>query len=161
MGIGGGAICTGIALAVKNINPAIRVYGVEPEGANSMRQSLDTGEAVTLEKVDTIADGLGSPLAGTVTFNLVKTYVEDVIIVSDKEIGNAMREILSWTKLLAEPAGAAATSAIHRCRRRTRARQPIAMAGERIPCLCVSHQRNAGLVRKSALIPRYAPCSVS
>lgn len=112
VGIGGGAICTGIALTVKSINPSIRVYGVEPEGANSMRQSLDTGKAVKLEKVDTIADGLGSPLAGTITYNLVKTYVEDVIVVSDKEIARAMGEILSWTKLLAEPAGAAATAAL-------------------------------------------------
>ena len=112
IGIGGGAICTGIELAVKSIKPSIKVYGVEPEGADSMRQSLDTGSPVKLEKVETIADGLGSPLAGDITFDLVKRYVDDVIIVNDTEIAHAMREILSWTKLLAEPAGAAATAAI-------------------------------------------------
>lgn len=110
--VGGGGLISGVALAVANLAPAARVFGVEPHGACAMRKSLDKGEAVHLESVDTIADGLGAPMAGELTFEVVRRYVEDVVLVSDDEIREAMSFILARTKLLVEPAGAAGVAAL-------------------------------------------------
>ncbi len=109
--IGGGGLIAGVASAIKQQRPSVKVYGVEPDGAAAMRLSLDAGHPVRIEKVQTIADGLGAPFAGDITFPIVQQYVDDVILVSDKEIAAAMSQLLSRTKLLAEPAGAAATAA--------------------------------------------------
>lgn len=110
--VGGGGLLAGVAAAVGQRRPDVAVYGVEPEGADSMRRSLEAGEPVRLEEVDTIADGLGSPMAGDLTYPLVRRYVEDVVLVSDEEIAAAVGQLLAWTKLLAEPAGAAAVAAL-------------------------------------------------
>jgi threonine dehydratase len=110
--IGGGGLIAGVAAAIKQLRPAVRVYGVEPHGAAAMRASLDSGRAVRLQRVDTIADGLAAPMAGTLTYEVVCRYVEDVVLVSDDEIAAALRALLSRAKLLAEPAGAAAVAAV-------------------------------------------------
>lgn len=110
--VGGGGLLGGIAVAVREQRPDVRVLGVEPEGADSMRRSLDAGEPVHLDEVDTIADGLGSPMAGDLTFPLARRHVDDVVVVSDDEIATGVGELLTWTKLLAEPAGAAAVAAL-------------------------------------------------
>ena len=110
--IGGGGLIAGVATAIKESRPQVRVYGVEPTGAAVMRQSLDAGHPVRLESMKTIADGLAAPMAGDVTYPIVKHYVDDVVLVTDEEIMAAMREILLSAKLLAEGGGAAATAAI-------------------------------------------------
>jgi threonine ammonia-lyase medium form len=110
--IGGGGLIGGIAAAIKQLRPSVRVYGVEPNGAAAMRASLDAGHAVRLQTVETIADGLAAPMAGTLTYEIVRRYVDDVVLVSDDEIVSAVRALLTRTKLLAEPAGAAAVAAI-------------------------------------------------
>ena len=110
--LGGGGLVSGIAIAAKALRPGIRVFGVEPAGAAAMRASLDRGEPVRLESVDTIADGLTAPLAGDVTYPLVRRYVDDVLTVSDDEILTGLKAILASAKLLAEPAGAAAVAAL-------------------------------------------------
>jgi threonine dehydratase len=110
--IGGGGLIGGIAAAIKELRPSVRVYGVEPQGAAAMRASLDAGHAVRLRTVDTIADGLAAPMAGALTYEVVRRYVDDVVVVSDEEIAAGVRALLSRTKLLAEPAGAAAVAAI-------------------------------------------------
>jgi threonine dehydratase len=112
VGVGGGGLISGVALAVKETSPACRVIGVEPEGAPAMRRSLDEGRPVHLEKIHTIADGLAAPFAGTLNYEIVKRYVDDVILIPDGEIRDGMRFLLERCKLLAEPAGAAATAAI-------------------------------------------------
>ncbi len=110
--VGGGGLIAGVATAVKRLRPEVRVFGVEPEGADSMRRSLERGEPVRLERVETIADGLGSPMAGDLTYPIVRRHVEDVLLVTDAEIAGAMRRLLTYTKLLAEPAGAAGVAAL-------------------------------------------------
>ena len=112
VGIGGGGLISGIALAVKSLRPEARVVGVEPVGAPAMRRSLDEGKPVRLERLDTIADGLASPFAGTLTYEIVRRHVDDVVLVDDDEIRAAMRLLLERCKILAEPAGAAATAAL-------------------------------------------------
>jgi threonine dehydratase len=110
--IGGGGLISGVATAIKEASPSTRVFGVEPVGAAVMRKSLDTGHAERLEAMSTIADGLAAPMAGELPFDVVRRYVDDVVLVRDEEIVEAMRLLLSRTKLLAEPAGAAATAAV-------------------------------------------------
>jgi len=112
IGIGGGGLISGMLVAIKETNPKIRVYGVEPTGASSMRQSLDAGHAVHLPSVKTIADGLAAPMAGEINYEIVRKYVDDVVLIEDDVIAAGVRELLLSAKLFAEPAGAAATAAV-------------------------------------------------
>lgn len=110
--IGGGGLISGIASALRARSPKTRIVGVEPEGAAAMRKSLDVGHPVRLDKIDTIADGLSAPMAGELTFPIVRDLVDDVVLVSDDEIRAAMRDLLSSAKLVAEAAGAASLAAV-------------------------------------------------
>lgn len=89
-----------------------RVVGVEPEGAPAMCRSLEAGRAVHLDAVDTVADGLAAPMAGELTFQYVREFVEEVTLVSDDEIASAMRLLATRAKVVAEPSGAAAVAAV-------------------------------------------------
>jgi threonine dehydratase len=110
--IGGGGLSGGVAVAIKSIHPDVRIVGVEPFGAPTMSRALESGAPVRLETVDTIADGLSAPFTGESNLAIVQTLVDDVILVSDDEIANALRIILDRTKLLAEPAAAASVAAL-------------------------------------------------
>jgi len=109
---GGGGLIAGVATAIRALAPRVRIFGVEPTGAASMRKSLDEGKASRLDRVETIADGLAPPMAGALPYEIVKACVDDVILVSDDEIKDAMRRIVAYTRLVAEGAGAAATAAV-------------------------------------------------
>jgi len=110
--IGGGGLCAGVASAVKLSWPDCAVYGVEPTGADSMKRSLAAGEPRSIERVATIADSLGAPYAAPITFELCRRNVEDVVLVSDDELREAMRLMLREIKLAVEPAGASAMAAL-------------------------------------------------
>lgn len=110
--VGGGGLLAGIAAALESLRPTVKVYGVEPEGAASMVRSLEAGRPLRLDELDTVADGLASPMAGDLTYPLVSRLVDDVVTVADDEIADAVGELLTWTKLLTEPAGAAAVAAL-------------------------------------------------
>lgn len=112
VGIGGGGLIGGIALGLKHLRPDVKIYGVEPTGADSMYRSVVAGKAMRIEKVDTIADGLGSPYASELTFRLTRRYVDEVVLVTDEQIAEALGLILTYTKLLVEPAGAAGVAAL-------------------------------------------------
>ena len=109
--IGGGGLISGTASIIKQLAPECRVYGVEPVGADSMRRSLDAGEPVAIDRVDTIADSLGAPHAAPYSFGLVQRYVDDVVLVDDDAIRAAMRALFVDAKLVAEPASAAPLAA--------------------------------------------------
>jgi threonine dehydratase len=110
--VGGGGLLAGIAVAAKALIPGVRVVGVEPEGAPVVTRSLVAGYPVTIEKITTVADGLAAPFAAPTSQRLIERYVDDVVIVTDEEILDALRLILERTKMLVEPAGAAATAAL-------------------------------------------------
>jgi len=112
VGVGGGGLIAGIAVAVAGKRPAARVIGVEPKGADGMRRALDAGEPVRLDRVETIADGLAAPIAGTLPLEIVRRLVADVIVIDDAVIAEGVRFLSSRAKLVAEPAGAAATGAL-------------------------------------------------
>lgn len=110
--IGGGGLIAGILVAIKESNPKIRVYGVEPTGAAAMRRSLDAGRAVSLDTVNTIADGLAAPMAGELNYEIVARYADDVVVIDDSLIAESLGDLLFSAKLLAETAGATATAAV-------------------------------------------------
>ncbi len=110
--IGGGGLISGLACAVKQLQPSCEVFGVEPEGAASMRASLAAGKPLALEKVETIADSLAAPHAAPYSFNLCQRYVDEVVLVSDEQLQAAMALLMAQMKLAVEPAGAAATAAL-------------------------------------------------
>lgn len=111
-GVGGGGLISGVAAAIKAGRPEARVFGVEPEGAAGMTRSLERGEPVRLERVDTVADGLAAPFAGRHNLQHVRALVDRVLTVNDREIVEAMRLVLERCKLLAEPAAAAAVAGL-------------------------------------------------
>ena len=111
VGVGGGGLIAGVANAAAQKRPGIRVVGVEPEGAAAMRLALDAGKPVPLAP-KTIADGLAAPVAGTRPLEIVRRYVEDVIVIPDGLIVEGLRFLAERAKLVAEPAGAAATGAL-------------------------------------------------
>jgi threonine dehydratase len=108
--VGGGGLIAGIAAAMCQVRPGVRVYGVEPVGANAMRRALDAGEPVPITP-STVADGLSAPQAGVWTLDLVKRYVEEVVDIDDATILGGLRFALERTKQVLEPAGAAALAA--------------------------------------------------
>lgn len=106
--VGGGGLISGIAAAVKQINPACKVFGVEPVGADSMSRSLAAGEPVTLPATDTIADSLAPPMALPLGHALCTAYVDRVVTVTDDEICAGMVHLQQEAKLAVEPAAGAA-----------------------------------------------------
>jgi threonine dehydratase len=112
VGCGGGGLLSGVAAAMHAVCPRARVIGVEPEGADAMRQSLARGEPVRLAKLNTIADGLAAPFAGVHTLAHVRAFVSDMVLVDDADILDAMRVLMRLARILPEPAGAAATAAL-------------------------------------------------
>ncbi len=110
--IGGGGLISGCALMAKDMNPATRIFGVEPERADDVFQSLAAGERRTIAPPDTIADGLRTPSPGKLTFPVIQRYVERVLLVTEDEIRDAMRFLLLRMKLLVEPSGAVPVAAV-------------------------------------------------
>ena len=109
--IGGGGLIAGIATAIRSLRPDVRIIGVEPEGAPTMRASLDAGAPQEIA-TRTVADGLAAPMVGEMTLDVVRRLVDDVIVVTDEEIVAALRDTLAFTKILVEPAGAASVAAL-------------------------------------------------
>lgn len=104
--IGGGGLISGLAFAAKMLKPSIRIIGVEPEGAPCIRQSLDKSRIVTLDKVDTMADGAAVKKPGSFTFEMIRQYVDEVVTVSDFDIIEAILLLIEKHKIIAEGAGA-------------------------------------------------------
>jgi threonine dehydratase len=110
--IGGGGLIGGIACAVKETNPAVKVFGVQPSRIPSMKAAVAEGKPVTLKSAKTIADGIAVRRAGERTLPLVQKYVDDIVTVEEEEIANAILLLLEREKTLAEGAGAAAIAAV-------------------------------------------------
>jgi len=110
--VGGGGLASGTAVALKSVLPGVQIVGVEPDGAASMRAALDAGEPVTLDRIDTIADGIASVRTGDLTFLHAQALFDDVVLVNDKAIRRATSLLLSRRKLAVEYSGAAALGAL-------------------------------------------------
>jgi threonine dehydratase len=109
--VGGGGLLAGVAAAIKQSRPSVRVVGVEPAGAAAMKASLQSGEAVTLDKAQSIADGLMPVRPGDLTFAHARAYADDIVTVDDQQIIDAVLWMFSSAKIVAEPSGAATVAA--------------------------------------------------
>lgn len=110
--IGGGGQIAGCAAALRRLKPAARIVGVEPAGAPTMRRALDAGRPETLERIDTIADGLAPTRAGDLTFSHAAALLDDVVLVDDEDIRRAARHLILRRKLVVEYSGAATVAAL-------------------------------------------------
>jgi threonine dehydratase len=111
-GIGGGGLISGLAVAVKAMNPQVRLIGVQAAGAASMATSLRAGRPVRLESCSTIADGIAVGRPGDLTFAHVSALVDDVVTVTEEDISRAMLMLIERAKLVVEPAGAVGVAAL-------------------------------------------------
>lgn len=110
--IGGGGLISGVAFAIKQLNPKVKVYGVQAQGAASMLNSIQNNQIECLESVSTIADGIAVKEPGDLTFELVNKYVDDIVTVNDDEISTAILTLMEQQKLVVEGAGAVAVAAV-------------------------------------------------
>lgn len=109
--IGGGGLISGVAFAIKSLNPNVKVYGVQTAGAPSMAESLKLGKVSTLPTASTFADGIAVKTPGDLTFQLVSQYVDEVVTVNDDEVAAAILALMETQKLVAEGAGAVSVAA--------------------------------------------------
>lgn len=109
--VGGGGLISGVACAIKSLNPRVQVYGVQAANAPSMAQSKRQGEIITLDTVSTFADGIAVKTPGATTFAMTQEYVDDVVTVSEDEIAAAILALIEQQKLIAEGAGAVSVAA--------------------------------------------------
>lgn len=144
--VGGGGLCAGIATAVKLMQPHCRVFGVEPEGADTMHRSFAQGKPASIDKIQTIADSLGAPHAAPYSYGLCRQYVDELVMINDDDMRRAMARIFYGLKLAVEPAGAAATAAL--CgplRQRLRGRRVgVIVCGTNIDIATFAAQAQAG-----------------
>ena len=109
--IGGGGLISGVAFAIKSLNPKIKVYGVQAAGAPSMKNSVEHNQIERLDAVSTIADGIAVKQPGENTFDLCSKYVDKIVTVTDDEVSSAILSMIEHQKLIAEGAGAVAVAA--------------------------------------------------
>ena len=110
--VGGGGLIAGVATALAHLRPGIRVVGVEPAGAASMRAALDGGHPVALGHVDTMADGIAVRSCSELTLSHVRAHVADIVTVEEEDISRAVLLLLERAKAVVEPAGAAGLAAV-------------------------------------------------
>ena len=110
--VGGGGLISGVAFAAKALNPNVKVYGVQAEGAASMSEAIKAGKPIKLGSVSTFADGIAVKEAGKLTFDVVSKYVDGIVTVSEDEIASAILAMLEKQKIVAEGAGAVAFAAV-------------------------------------------------
>lgn len=148
--IGGGGLVAGIAIAAKEINPNIKVIGVEPEGAKSMTCSIEDGHIVCLDTVDTIADGVAVKEPGKMTYDIVRDYVDEIISVSDYEIMESFIEIMETHKLMAESSGAMSVAAAKKLKVWNK-KITCVISGGNIDMVTISSMVQKGLISKGRL----------
>ena len=109
--IGGGGLIAGVACAIKQLRPEVKVYGVQAENASAMAKSLHGHKIVSLDRVATFADGIAVKVPGDLTFSLIEKYVDDIVTVTEDEIATAILALIEKQKLIAEGAGAVSVAA--------------------------------------------------
>jgi len=152
--IGGGGLIGGIACAIKESNPNVRVIGVQTSRLNSMAAAIEAGHPVTLEPATTIADGIAVRRAGDKTFPVVKKYVDEIVTVDEDEIASSILTLLEREKTLAEGAGATALAALLQKRTSLPAgvKTAVLVCGGNIDVTLLSRIIERGLVQDGRLI---------
>ena len=151
--IGGGGLTGGIACAVKESKPSVKVYGVQPARIPSMKAAVAQGKPVTLDSAKTIADGIAVRRAGDRTLPLIQKYVDDIVTVEEEEIANAILLLLEREKTLAEGAGAAEIAAVlNRKLQLEGKRVAVLVCGGNIDVTLLSRIIERGLVKDGRLV---------
>ena len=154
--IGGGGLISGVAYTIKQLNPKIKVYGVQAAGAPSMHNSVQKGEIACLPSVSTIADGIAVKKPGENTYALVNEYVDEIALVSDDEIASAILALIEKQKMIAEGAGAAAVAAVMTGKFDLKGKRVVAVvSGGNIDVTSLSRVIDRGLInsgRSSSLL---------
>ncbi|MDP3386622.1 MAG: threonine ammonia-lyase [Eubacteriales bacterium] len=148
--IGGGGLIAGIALAVKAINPNIRVIGVEPEGALTMKNSLDNNRVCELSHVRTSAEGVAVKKPGDLTFEIAKCFVDGIITVSEQDIMEALLMLIEKHKLIAETAGVLTLAALKKLTV-TNKNIVCLISGGNIDVVTISSMINKGLISRGRI----------
>ena len=125
--VGGGGLISGVAYAIKALNPNVKVYGVQASGAPSMVKSVKEGKIKKLASVTTIADGIAVKEPGDLTFDIVSQYVDELVTVTDDEVAAAILALIEQQKLCAEGAGAVSVAAAMF--------NKVPVAGKKVVCL--------------------------
>jgi len=151
--VGGGGLIAGVACAVKETNPKIKVIGVQTSKLPSMKAALEQHKLVTLPANKTIADGIAVRRAGDVTFPLAEKYVDDVVTVDDEEIANAILAMLEKEKTLTEGAGAVGAAAVLNDKIPMRGKNVgVLISGGNIDVTLLSRIIERGLVKDGRLL---------
>ncbi len=130
--IGGGGLISGISVAAKGLNPNIKIVGVQPDGASAVYQSWKAGRIVELDSIKTAADGLAARKPLELTFGLIKKHVDDILLVTEEEICEAVFAFLSQAHILAEPSGAASLAALLKYQPKPKEKIAIIVSGANI-----------------------------
>lgn len=148
--IGGGGLVAGISMAVKSVNPNIRVIGVEPEGAMTMKNSLNNDKVCDLSSIRTSAEGVAVKRPGDLSFQIAKCFVDGVVTVSEKEIMEALLMLIDKHKLIAETAGVLTLAALKKL---TVANKKIVsvISGGNIDVVTISSMINKGLISRGRI----------
>ena len=146
--IGGGGLISGIALALKTLKPDVKIIGVQSKNMPSMAESLSQHQVVTVNGTPTIADGIAVKTPGDLSFELVKKYVDEIVIVDEDEIASAMLFFLESAKVVAEGAGAAPAAAIiHRLSHYKNRKMVALLSGGNVDVNLLARTIDKGLVK--------------
>ncbi len=149
--VGGGGLIAGIALAIKSLNPNIRVIGVEPEGAKTMKNSLEQNQVCELNQIHTLAEGVAVRRPGDLSFQIARSYVDGIVTVSEKEIMEALLMLIDKHKLIAETAGVLTLAALKKLPV-TNKNIVSVISGGNIDVVTISSMINKGLVSRGRIL---------
>ena len=150
--VGGGGLISGIASVIKTINPSTRVIGVQSEVTPSAYLSLKQGRIITVENTDTIADGIAVKRIGDLTFDIMQNTLDDIVLVSDQEIVNAILILAESAKVIAEGAGAVAVAALLSGKVNVKGNVVAIVSGGNIDVTMLAKVLYKGLVQTGRLI---------
>lgn len=151
--IGGGGLIGGIACAVKERKPSVRIIGVEPSVVPSMKAAISEGAPITLPPARTIADGIAVRRVGAHTLPLAQKYVDEIVTVEEEEIANAILLLLEREKTVAEGAGATATAALLQHRTSLVGKRTVSLVcGGNIDSIFLTHIIERGLVKDGRIV---------
>jgi threonine dehydratase len=146
--VGGGGLAAGVGIAVRELAPSARIIGVQVEAAPGVRRSLDAGRAVSIAPGPTIAEGIAVAGPGEVTFPLLQRCLDDVVLVDEDDVAQAMVLLLERTKLVVEGAGAAGVAALISGRLDVRGRRTaVVVSGGNVDINMVARVVEHGLMR--------------
>ncbi len=148
--VGGGGLISGIALIAKNLNPSIKVTGVEPSGALTMKTSLEKGQVIELSCCKTTAEGVAVKKAGELTFSLVNKYVDEIIEVTEEDMTEALLMLVEKHKLIAETSGILPLAALKKLNIKNK-NVACVVSGGNIDVMTISSLINSGLVSRGRI----------